>query len=134
MFSFVGESVRIRRYVRKRADKIRQIKKSSLPAGCRALWGRRSKYLSTFMKKIVITIVAKLPISDVGGGGGEYGYAFEENVVLVSRAYVASILMETKDLSALRNSFLVLPFELPIVTKCSKYGKFSIPDFFHESV
>ena len=35
--------------------------------GCRALWGRRSKYLSTFMKKIVITIVAKLPISDVGG-------------------------------------------------------------------
>lgn len=133
MFSFVGESVRIRRYVRKRADKIRQIKKSSLPAGCRALWGRRSKYLSTFMKKIVITIVAKLPISDVGGGE-EYGYAFEENVVVVSRAYVASILMETKDLSALRNSFLVLPFELPIVTKCSKYGKFSIPDFFHESV
>lgn len=67
MFSFVGESVRIRRYVRKRADKIRQIKKSSLPAGCGALWGRRSKYLSTFMKKIFITIVAKLPISDVGG-------------------------------------------------------------------
>ena len=68
--------------------------------------------VSNFIRKLSLTIFGNLSILDVWGG---CGYASEENVV--ARAYVASSLLKIKDLSALRNSFLVLPFELPIVNK-----------------